>query len=140
MEYGDIFYINEIDVMPMYFSATDMQEYIEEILAGKHLEKEGRFYPIGRLASIETINVLWEKNSAWTNIVNKVRTYPQDLFDKWYSSEVLRIIDEEDLGRAKLRHEVLFYHQVVVWSFDMEIDTSKTVHQVEFSRGRYFTC
>ena len=111
--YGDIFYINEIDVMPMYFSVTDMQEYIEEVLAGKHLEKEGRFYPIGRLASIETINVLWEKNSAWTNIVNKVRTYPQDLFDKWYASEAWRIIDEEDLGRARLRHEVLFYHQVV---------------------------
>ena len=85
----------------------------DEILAGKHLEKEGNFYPIGRLASIETINVLWEKNNAWTNIVNKVRTYPQDLFDKWYSSEVRKMIDEEDLGRAKLRHEVLFYHQVV---------------------------
>lgn len=111
--YGDIFYINGIDVMPMYFSVTNMQEYIDEILAGKHLEKEGSFYPIGRLASIETINVLWEKNSAWTNIINKVRTYPQDLFDKWYSSEVWQIIDEEDLGRAKLRHEVLFYHQVV---------------------------
>ena len=107
--YGDIFYINGIDVMPMYFSVTDMQEYIDEILAGKHLEKEGSFYPIGRLASIETINVLCEKNHAWTNIVNKVRTYPQDLFDKWYSSEVWRIVDEEDLGRAKLRHEVLFY-------------------------------
>ncbi len=77
------------------------------------MEKEGSFYPVGRLASIETINVLWEKNNAWTNIVNKVRTYPQDLFDKWYSSEVWRIVDEEDLGRAKLRHEVLFYHQVV---------------------------
>ena len=111
--YGDIFYMNGIDVMPMYFSVTNMQEYIDEILAGKHLEKEGSFYPIGRLASIETINVLWEKNHAWTNIVNKVRTYPQDLFDKWYSSEVWRIVDEEDLGRAKLRHEVLFYHQVV---------------------------
>lgn len=99
--------------MPMYFSITDMQEYIEEILAGKHLEKEGSFYPIGRLASIETINILLEKNNAWTNIVNKVRTYPQDLFDKWYSSEVWKIINEEDLGRAGLRHEVLFYHQVV---------------------------
>ena len=33
--------------------------------------------------------------------------------NKWYLSEVWKIIDEEDLGRAKLRHEVLFYHQVV---------------------------
>ena len=67
--YGDIFCINGIDVMPMYFSVTDMQEYIDETLAGKHLEKEGRFYPIGRLASIETINVLWEKNNAWTSVL-----------------------------------------------------------------------
>ena len=111
--YGDLFHINGIDIMPMYFFVTDMQEYIDEILAGKHLEKEGGFYPIGRLASIETINVLWEKNNSWTNIVKKVRTYPQDLFDKWYSSEVCGIINEEDLGRAELRHEVLFYHQVV---------------------------
>ena len=49
---GDIFYMNGIDVMPMYFSVTDMEDYIDEILAGKHLEKEGSFYPIGRLASI----------------------------------------------------------------------------------------
>lgn len=111
--YGDMFYINGIDVMPMYFSVANMQEYIDEILAGKHLEKEGSFYPVGRLASIETINVLWEKNNAWTNIVSKVKTYPQDFFDKWYSSEAWRIVDEEDLGRAKLRREVLFYHQVV---------------------------
>lgn len=111
--YGDMFYINGIDVMPMYFPVTDMQEYIDEILAGKRLAKEGSFYPIGRLASIETIHVLWEKNHAWTDIVNKVRTYPQELFDKWYASEVRRIVDEEDLGRAELRHEVLFYHQVV---------------------------
>lgn len=111
--YGDIIYINGIDIMPMYFYVADMQDYIDEVLAGKHLEKEGNFYPIGRLASIETINILWEKNDAWTNIVNKVRTYPQELFDKWYSSEAWKMIDEEDLGRAKLRHEVLFYHQVV---------------------------
>ena len=111
--YGDIFYVNGIDVMPMYFSVTDMEKYIDEILAGKHLEKEGSFYPMGRLASIETMNILWEKNHAWTNIVNKVRTYPQDLFDQWYASEACRMIDEEDLGRAELRHEVLFYHQVV---------------------------
>ena len=111
--YGDIFYVNGIDVMPMYFSVTEMQEYIDEIMAGNHLEKEGRFYPIGRLASIETINVLWEKENAWTNIIQHVKTYPKALFEQWYASEVWRIIDEEDLGRAKLRHEVLFYHQVV---------------------------
>ena len=111
--YGDIFYCNGIDIMPMFFPVAEMQEYLDEILAGKHLEKEGSFYPIGRLASVETLNVLWERDLAWTTLINKVKTYPQELFDKWYSSEVEKMIDEEDLGRAKLRHEVLFYHQVV---------------------------
>lgn len=111
--YGDQFYVNGIDIMPMYFPVEDMQRYVEEILAGEHLEKEGGFYPIGRLASIETIHVLWEKNQAWTDIIHKVKTYPQELFDKWYSSESCRMINEEDLGRAGLRHEVLFYHQVL---------------------------
>lgn len=111
--YGDIFYSNGIDVMPMFFPVAEMQEYLDEILTGKHLEKEGNFYPIGRLASIETLNVLWERNLAWTTLIDKVKTYPQELFDKWYLSEVGKMIDEEDLGRAKLRHEVLFYHQVV---------------------------
>lgn len=110
---GDIFDVHGIEVMPMYFSASEMQEYVDEVLEGKHLEKEGSFYPVGRLASIETIHILWEKNSAWTDIVDKVRTYPQEFFDKWYSSEAGKMMDEEDLGRAQLRHEVLFYHQVV---------------------------
>ena len=103
---SDIFYMNGIDVMPMYFFVTDMEKYIDEILAGKHLEKEGSFYPIGRLASIETVNVLWEKNRAWTNIVNKVRTYPQDLFDKWYSSEVWKMIDDSIEELRKLCKEL----------------------------------
>lgn len=111
--YGDIFYIDGIDVMPMFFDIADMRKYIDEVMEGKRLEKEGGFYPIGRLASIETINVLWEKDKTWTSIIEKVKLHPQELFDKWYSSEVWRIIDEEDLGRAELRHEVLFYHQVV---------------------------
>ncbi len=44
--YGDIFYRNGSDVMPMYFPVTDMQEYIDEILAGKRLEKRGVFIPL----------------------------------------------------------------------------------------------
>lgn len=111
--YGDIFICDGIDVMPMYFTIDEMRGYIEEVLAGKHLEKEGRFYPIGRLASIETINVLFDREETWGHIVELVKNHPQDLFDMWYGSEIWRVIDEEDLSRAVLRHEVLFYHQVV---------------------------
>lgn len=111
--YGDIFICDGIDVMPMYFTIDEMSGYIEEVLDGKHLEKEGRFYPIGRLASIESINVLYDREESWGQIISRVKTHPQTLFESWYGSEIWRVIDEEDLSRAVLRHEVLFYHQVV---------------------------
>lgn len=111
--YGDIFVCEGVDVMPMYFTCEEMENYLREVLDGKHLEREGRFYPIGRLASIESLNVLYEENAAWTTLIDMVRVHPQDLFARWYTSESEWMVDEEDLNRAELRHEVLFYHQVV---------------------------
>ena len=80
--YGDIFMINGIDVMPMYFTVHEMKDYVEEVLSGKHLNREGRFYPVGRLASIESINILFEDKDAWTSIINRVKEYPSDYFEK----------------------------------------------------------
>lgn len=111
--YGDIFMVNGIDIMPMYFSVCEMKSYIEKVLSGEDIEKNGRFYPIGRLASIETLHVLFEKDNNWTNIINAVKAYPPQLFEKWYRMESTRMLDEEDLSRAELRHEVLFFHQVL---------------------------
>lgn len=110
--YGDIFMAGGIDVMPMYFPIGEMRADLDELLAGKRIEKEGRFYPIGRLASIETIHVLYEKENSWSELIAKVRSHPKELFDRWYQSEAARMIDEEDLSRAELRHEVWFFHQV----------------------------
>lgn len=110
--YGDIFMCEGIDVMPMYFTRSEMEVYLREVLDGQHLDRDGRFYPIGRLASIESLNVLYEKDAAWTTLIDMVKVHPQALFSRWYASEIGQLIDEEDLGRAELRHEVLFYHQV----------------------------
>lgn len=110
---GDIFHVEGIDVMPMYFSIAEMTAYVDEVLDGKHLRKEGRFYPIGRLASIDTINILFETENSWTGIVEKVKSRPEALFQKWYQSEINQMIDEEDLGRALLRRDPLFFHQVL---------------------------
>lgn len=111
--FGDIFDYGGIDVMPMYFTVSEMNGYADELLAGLHLEKEGRFYPVGRLASIESLSVLYENGSSWTDIIDKVKRHPPELFARMYEKEAAYMIDEEDLSRASLRHEVLFYHQVV---------------------------
>lgn len=116
--YGDILVINQIDVMPMYFTVDEMKTYLLEVLSGKHLYKEGRFYPVGRLASVSTIHVLYEKDDTWTNLKIFVNEKPQSFFKSWYESEINAVLDEEDLGRSELRKEVLFFHQVLENALD----------------------
>lgn len=116
--HGDILITDGIDVMPMYFTINEMQQYLEEVLACKHLDKDGRFYPVGRLASISTINILYEENDTWTTLKNRINTKPYSFFKTWFENEIGQVLDEEDLGRAELRKEVLFFHQVLENALD----------------------
>ncbi len=115
---GDIFDVNKIDVMPMYFEIDKFYSYIDEVLSGKYLHREGRFYPIGRLATVESINIIYEQDNAWSALIEKVKKHPDELFSKWYEAQSSQILDEEDLGRVILRKEVLFYHQVLEEALD----------------------
>ncbi len=116
--YGDILVSNNIEVMPMYFTIEEMERYIVDTLNGKNINKAGRFYPTGRLASVETINILYEETSEWTKLKEKVQEYPKSLFKALYSQNISCILDEEDLGRVLLRKEILFYHQVLEEALD----------------------
>ena len=115
---GDILVVDGIDVMPMYFTVLEMNDHLEEILACKHLEKDGCFYPSGRLSSVSTITVLHEKENTWTKLKERVNQKPDLFFREWFLSEINQVIDEEDLGRSELRKEVLFYHQVLENALD----------------------
>ncbi len=115
---GDIFSVYGIDVMPMFFDADSFSAYIDDVLAGNHLYAEGRFYPIGRLATVESIHVFSEKDNAWSKLIDKVKLHPRELFSKWYNAQSALILDEEDLSRVLLRKEVLFYHQVLENALD----------------------
>ncbi|MFA6847892.1 MAG: hypothetical protein WCQ94_06155 [Lachnospiraceae bacterium] len=135
--YGDILVSDGIDVMPMYFTVREMCDYLEEVLNCKHLEKEGRFYPVGRVASIATIHVLYEKDNTWTDIKDMVNQKPMIFFQKWYKNEISQVIDEEDLGRSELRKEVLFFHQVLENALDHLLQALYAVNKCYFpSRKR----
>lgn len=116
--HGDIFQVEGIDVMPMFFEITEMSDYLNEVLEGKHLDNEGGFYPVGRLASVETINILYEENREWSKLKEKVCTYPEKLFDRLFQHHIGLVLNEEDLGRVTLRKEVLFYHMVLEYALD----------------------
>ena len=110
--------IDEIEVMPMYFTVEEMAEYLEETLQGKHLGRTGGFYPTGRLSSVESIYILYEEDSVWSEMKTMVKKYPPELFHKLFQYHISRVLNEEDLGRAILRKDVLFYHQVLENSLD----------------------
>ena len=116
--YGDILIIDGIDVMFMYFTIEEMDQYLDEVLSGKHLDREGGFYPTGRLSSVESINILYESNAVWTSMKEKVKKHPIDLFEKLFYFHISKILDDEDLGRVILRKEVMFYHSVLESSLD----------------------
>jgi hypothetical protein len=116
--YGDILLIGEIEIMPMYFTIEEMESFLKETLQGKYLGAIGEFYPTGRLSSVETINILYEESSAWSDLKEMVKRKPSELFEKLYQHHITRVLNDEDLGRVILRKEVLFYHQVLERSLD----------------------
>ncbi|MDF2820623.1 MAG: hypothetical protein K0R15_1064 [Clostridiales bacterium] len=116
--YGDILIIDGIDVMFMYFTTEEMEYYLDDVLNGKHLDREGGFYPTGRLSSVESINILYESNTEWTSLIEKVKKYPIDLFERLFDFHISNVLNDEDLGRVMLRKEVMFYHSVLENSLD----------------------
>lgn len=135
--YGDILVVGGIDVMPMYFTVQEMQVYLSEVLSGMHMDKDGRFYPVGRLASISTIHILHEKAQTWSAIKAMVNQKPETFFRQWFDHEISQVIDEEDLGRCELRREVLFFHQVLENALDHLLQALYAVNRQYFpSRKR----
>lgn len=135
--YCDILKIDEIDLMPMYFTVQEMQEYLESVLQSKQLNKDGTFYPVGRLASIASINILYEEDNTWTVLKEMVNTKPYSFFKDWYQNEIEQVLDEEDIGRAELRNDILFFHQVLENALDHLLQALYAINDCYFpSRKR----
>ena len=116
--YGDILLIDGVDVMFMYFTVAETNEYLDEVLQGKHISREGEYYPVGRLSTIENISILYEENQEWSDMTTKLKKRPNDLFNKMYEHHMRWVINDEDLGRALLRREVLYYQTVLENAMD----------------------
>lgn len=133
---GDILITDGIDNMPMYFAINEMLEYLKEVLDCKHLDKAGRFYPVGRLASISSINILYEKNDTWTELKNMVNSKPYYFLKTWFEKEISQVMDEEELGRLELHKEVIFFHQVLEEALDYLLDALFAINDCNFPRRK----
>ena len=135
--YGDILLVEGIDVMFMYFTIEEMKNYLDEVLAGTHLDRQGGFYPTGRLASVENIHILYERDAVWTTLRETVRSRPTELFQKLFRFHMARVINTEDLGRVVLRKDVMFYHSVLEIALDHFLQALFALNRVYFpSRKR----
>lgn len=134
---GDIFTIDGVETMLMYFTIDETLNYVNEILDGKHLDSVKGFYPVGRCATLNNINIIYDKLGILSALKEKLLTYPEEYKKKQISFHLRKVNDEEDFGRALRRKDVLFYHQVLEISIDHYMQTLYAVNKTYFpSRKR----
>lgn len=115
---GDVFIINGVETMLMYFTIEETLRYANEVLEGKHLDSVKGFYPVGRLATLRNINILYDEIGILDSLKEKLSVYPDELKKSMVNFHTNMTNDEEDFGRAVSREDVLFYHQVLEVSID----------------------
>jgi len=134
---GDVFMIDGVETMLMYFSIEETLKYVDEILAGKHLDSSKGFYPIGRCATLKNINVIYDETEMLACLKEKLSTYPDKLSKEMAAFHMEKTNDKEDFGRALSRKDVLFYHQVLEVSIDHYLQALYAVNKTYFpSRKR----
>lgn len=115
---GDCFWANGVETWLMFFGEKEMEDYLDAVLSGNYLDSEQGFYPTGRCATIQNMVILQDRCGFIDSLKQKVQVYPESLRNKLAVHHLDLSIDEEDFGRAVLRGDVLFYHQVLETALD----------------------
>ncbi|MDP4090972.1 MAG: DUF4037 domain-containing protein [Bacillota bacterium] len=134
---GDVFIIDGVETMLMYFTIDETLKYVNEIFEGRHLDSVKGFYPVGRCATLKNINVIYDEWEVFACLKDKLSVYPEGLKKAMADFHLARTKDEEDFGRALRRKDVLFYHQVLEVSIDHYLQALYAVNKTFFpSRKR----
>ena len=78
----DILLVDGVETMFMYFTVDSMKEYLETVASGQRLEPEGEFYPLGRLATMRSIHILYDRNGIMKEMQENLKEYPGQLRQK----------------------------------------------------------
>ena len=87
----DALVVDGVDVFFMYFTVAEMSGYIDGALAGKYPEKEEGFYPTGRLAAVQSMNVLYDEGETLVALKDRVFEYPEALSKALFDHHYARI-------------------------------------------------
>ena len=115
---GDRVFMNGIETWLMYFLEKDTVTDIDSILRGERPDREGSFYPVGRCAMFTGIHILYDKDGFLASMKEKLSNYPVLLAKKLMHYHMGCLEDVEDLNRAVVRKDALFYHYALDVSLD----------------------
>lgn len=116
---GDFMLINGIETWLMYFTVSETLTDIDSILNGEYPDKlDNYYYPVGRCAMLKDINVFCDKSNFLGDLKKRLSEYPDKLGKLLIEYHVDELEDTEDLERAVVRKDVLFYH----FAIDIAID------------------
>jgi len=135
---GDFVLINGIETWLMYFTVNETVTDVESILSGKYPDKlDNYYYPIGRCAMLKNINILYDKNNFLDNLKKRLSKYPDKLGKILIQYHLDELDDTEDLERAVVRKDVLFYHFAMDIAIDHFLQVLFAINKVYFpSRKR----
>jgi hypothetical protein len=137
---GDYILINGVETWLMYFTESETLDDVESILNGNYPDKQDNYYyPVGRLAMLKNINVLYDKNDFLYSLKERLSEYPEKLAEILIQYHLNKLKDTEDLERAVIRKDVLFYHFAMDIAIDHFLQALFAINRTYFpSRKRTF--
>jgi hypothetical protein len=116
---GDFVFANSVETWLMYFTVNETLEEVEGILNGEYPDKlDNYYYPIGRCAMFKNMNILYDKTNFLGLLKERLAEYPNSLAKLLSQHHLEKLEDTEDLERAVMRKDLLFYH----FAMDLSVD------------------
>lgn len=129
---GDILLVDGVETMFMYFHVKEMRDYINSVVDGSRISPEGEFYPLGRLSTMRNINILVDKTGVLQGMKEELMVYPEPLRKAVLDASYPYIWNEENVGRAVLRKDIVFNHHVFQNSLDFFLQTLYALNKTYF--------
>ena len=116
---GDFASINGVETWLMYFTQRETLADVNAVLAGEYPDKlDNYYYPVGRLAMLQTMTVLYDRDGFLQGLKDRLAVYPPALSKRLADFHLRALGDTEDLARAAERRDALFYH----FALDLALD------------------
>jgi hypothetical protein len=89
---GDVVYTDALEIYLMYNRIDQFADYIDSVLAGGRLEKEGGFFfPTGKCATMLKMGVFYDRNGFISSAKARLSAYPEELSIRLSAHHISRL-------------------------------------------------